>query len=264
VLPNPPPAVVSLLASAGIPSYGLDISFELTTPTGAALLAALGEGFGPLPAMNVTASGFGAGGRELIDRPNHVQVVLGTSAATGPATSGGQPAVVLEATVDDVTGETLAYAVARLLEQGAFDAWVSPVTMKKGRPGHVVTVLADPARSASLRTVLRDETGTLGVRAYQVERWPSPRAFDQVDVDGHTIRIKVSPGRAKAEHDDVAETARALGLPLREVAARADTAWQQRQGGDDVGGQAGVAPETVPEATGDAGGRDDSDRHSDR
>jgi uncharacterized protein (TIGR00299 family) protein len=263
VLPNPPPAVVSLLASAGIPSYGLDIAFELTTPTGAALLAALGEGFGPLPAMNVTASGFGAGGRELADRPNHVQVVLGTAVdpgGAGAAASSGQPAVVLEATVDDVTGETLAYAVARLLEEGAFDAWVSPVMMKKGRPGHVVTVLADPARSAALRTVLREETGTLGVRGYPVDRWPSPRTFGQVDVDGQAIRIKVSPGRAKAEHDDVADAARALGLPLRVVAARADSAWQQRQAGTDSEGRAGVSPPAAP----GAGGRDDSARHNDR
>ena len=77
VLPNPPPAVVALLAGAGIPSHGLDVPFELTTPTGAALLAALGRRFGPMPAMTVTASGFGAGGRELAERANHVQVVLG-------------------------------------------------------------------------------------------------------------------------------------------------------------------------------------------
>ena len=119
--------------------------------------------------------------------------------------------MLLEATVDDVTGETLAYAVARLLEEGAHDAWLVPVVMKKGRPGHVVTVLADPARLAELRRVLREETGTLGVRAHAVERWPLARHFEEVVVDGSLVRVKVAEGRVKAEHDDVARRGPAPG-----------------------------------------------------
>jgi uncharacterized protein (TIGR00299 family) protein len=228
VLPNPPPAVVALLARAAIPSQGLDEPRELTTPTGAALLAALGGSFGPMPAMVPAATGFGAGGRDPDGRPNVVQVVVGDVAAGSDAGFGGQgqDAVVLEATVDDATGETLAYAVVRLLEEGAFDAWTVPVTMKKGRPGHVLTVLADPVHAPRLREILSAETGSFGVRAHPVQRWPLARRFAQVDVEGQTIRIKVSGGRAKAEHDDVARAARALRLPLREVAARAETAWR--------------------------------------
>jgi uncharacterized protein (TIGR00299 family) protein len=227
VLPNPPPAVVALLARAGIPAYGLDVPFELTTPTGAALLAALGTRFGPLPDVEVVASGFGAGGRDLEGRPNLLQVVVGRAAAP-PSAPGreGHPAIVLEATLDDATGEVLGHALQRLLDEGAFDAWIVPVTMKKSRPGHIVTVLCDPVRAPALREVLRAETGTFGVRATTVERWPAARHFEEVEVLGERLRVKVTAGRAKVEHDDAVAAARRLGLPLREVAARAESAWQ--------------------------------------
>jgi uncharacterized protein (TIGR00299 family) protein len=245
VLPNPPPAVVALLARAGIPAHGLDEPRELTTPTGAALLAALGRDFGPMPAMVSVATGFGAGGRDPAGRPNVVQVVLGevSDEHDSPFGGPGHEAMVLEATVDDVTGETLAYAVTRLLEAGAFDAWVAPVTMKKGRPGHVVTVLADPARASLLREVLAAETGSFGVRAHVVHRWPAARWFGQVNVAGENIRIKVSGGRAKAEHDDVASAARALGLPLREVAGQAEAVWRSLAAEDRQAGLGGLPNE---------------------
>ncbi len=234
ILPNPPPAVVALLAEGGLPAYGLDEPMELTTPTGAALLVALGRRFGPLPAMSaVRATGFGAGGRDLPHRANLVQVVIGEAAAARPGAvpSASEQLVVLETTVDDVSGETLGWVVARLLESGARDAWISPVTMKKGRPGHVVTVLADPASVEPLRTLLVAETATLGVRSWPVDRWASDRHIDHVHVDGRSVRVKVGEGgRAKVEHDDAAAAARALGLPLREVVARAEAAWRKGAG----------------------------------
>src|SRR6185437_15213826 len=153
LLPNPSPAVVRLLA--GAPTYGRDTPVELTTPTGAALLASLADGFGPLPPMTVSASGFGAGGAELADLPNCTQVVLGTAASTaGADVGGGQPVVQLEANLDDVTGEQLAYAVASLMDAGAHDAWVTPAVMKKGRPAHVLHALCDPALVAVVRAVI--------------------------------------------------------------------------------------------------------------
>ena len=142
----------------------------------------------------------------------------------------GQPLVQLEANLDDVTGETLAHAVEALLEDGALDAWVTPVLMKKGRPGHVVSVLCDIALVGDLRSRLQLETGTLGVRAHAVERWAAPRELLEVEVAGYRVRVKVSPGRVKAEHADAARVARMTGLPLREVAARAETAWRLQQG----------------------------------
>ena len=224
VLPNPPPAVVELLR--GAPLHGVDVPVELTTPTGAAILAALSSGFGPIPDMTVTATGFGAGTRTLEHLPNVTQVVLGTAASDIEA--GGQTVVEVAANVDDVTGETLAHAVAALFDAGALDAWVTPVLMKKGRPGHVVSALADDGVVAQVVATLMAETGTLGVRGRRVERWVAQRSAATVDVGGVPVRVKVSPGRVKAEHDDAARAARLSGLPAREVARQAEDAWRSR------------------------------------
>lgn len=221
ILPVPVPAVVTLLA--GAPTYGLDIARELTTPTGAALLAANVVEWGPMPAMVIDRSGYGAGTADLGDRPNLTRVVIGRRSASG--TVAGEPVALLEANLDDVTGEVLAFTIEALLAAGAHDAWVTPIVMKKGRPAHTVSVLAAPDAAAALREVLVRETGTMGVRGTTIERWPQARAFDTVEVDGHQIRVKHTAGRAKAEHEDAAKVARALGLPLREVARRAEATW---------------------------------------
>ena len=117
-----------------------------------------------------------------------------------------------------------------LLDAGAYDAWLVPVVMKKGRPGFVVQVLGDPVITPRLRSVLRTATGSLGVRMTVSERWPAARAADTVSLEGHLIRMKVSAGTVKAEHDDVARVARLTARPLREVASRAEAAWRE---GDD-------------------------------
>jgi uncharacterized protein (TIGR00299 family) protein len=218
VLPVPVPAVVSLLA--GAPTYGLDIARELTTPTGAALLAANVVQWGPMPAMTIVSAGFGVGTADLGDRPNLTRVVIGRR--SDDASVPGQAVVLLEANVDDVTGETLAFAVVALLDAGAHDAWLTPILMKKGRPAHTVSVLVDPSMTAAVREVLVRETGTMGVRGSLMERWPQSREFDTVDIDGHPVRVKITAGRTKAEHDDAARAARALGIPLREVVRRAE------------------------------------------
>ena len=228
-LPNPAPAVVELLR--GAPTYGRDVGVELTTPTGAALLAAMVSGWGPMPAMTIQATGFGAGSRELADLPNLTQVVVGSIAEAG--LDRGQPVVLLEANVDDATGETLAHAVAALLEAGAHDAWLTPIVMKKGRPAYTVSALADPALAGQVAARLTAETGSLGVRGSRLERWPSPRSSGEVEVGGLPVRVKVSPGRAKAEHDDVARVARITGLPLRQVRFEAERAWRDATGPDD-------------------------------
>lgn len=246
VLPNPAPAVVALLT--GAPTWGRDLGVELTTPTGAAIVATLAEHFGPLPPVEIAASGFGAGSRELEELPNVVQVVVGT--ATGLAVPGGsggalgagagvalgagsgQPVYLLETNLDDATGEQLAQAVVALLEAGALDAWLTPVVMKKGRPGAVVHVLCDVADVARLRGVLRAETGTFGVRGTMLERWPVARRFETVEVDGHPVRVKVGVGRAKAEHADTVAVSRTTGRPAREVAARAEARWHAARDGE--------------------------------
>lgn len=223
IIPNPSPAVVELLA--GAPTRGIDVPVELTTPTGAAILAALVDGWGPLPALEITAQGFGAGASELEHRPNLTQVVIGDAAV--PAVVEGQPVVLLETNVDDVTGEVLAHTVASLLDSGAHDAWLSPVVMKKGRPGHVVHALADPADADAIRATLVAETGSLGVRAQRLERWPEARSFEVVDSAAGTGQVKVSAHRAKAEFDDAARLAEQRRLPLREVQAALEDAWRR-------------------------------------
>jgi pyridinium-3,5-bisthiocarboxylic acid mononucleotide nickel chelatase len=229
LLPNPAPAVVELLK--GAPTYSLDVSHELTTPTGAALLAANSERWGPMPPLTLRATGFGAGSAEFEDRPNLVQVVLGEAA--GDLVT-GQPVMLLEVNVDDATGEQLADAVTALLAAGAHDAWITPIVMKKGRPAYTVSALADPILAGQVAARLTAETGSLGVRGTRLERWPAPRSTSMVEVDGLPVRIKVSPGRSsKPEHDDVAKVARLRGLPLREVRFRAERAWRDTSGPDD-------------------------------
>ena len=112
------------------------------------------------------------------------------------------------------------------MDAGALDAWVSPVTMKKGRPGHVLHVLCDAAQLEELRQVVQHSTGTFGMRATSVERWPAARTMDQVVIDGMVVRMKVGAGRAKPEFDDVAAVAAKTGVPLHEVASRAEEAWR--------------------------------------
>ena len=227
LLPNPSPAVVRLLQ--GVPTYGLDVAVELTTPTGAALLAANASGYGPLPPMRIEATGFGAGSRDLDGLPNCTQVVIGSVEVAEPA--GGQPLAVLETNLDDATGETLAHTLEMLLGAGALDAWITPVVMKKGRPGHVVSALVDVAGVEDVRRVLQAETGSLGVRHWPIERWAASRQFSEVEVGGMAIRVKVSPGRVKVEHADAARVAVHTGRPLREVISEAESRWQRRLDG---------------------------------
>lgn len=220
-LPVPAPATMALLT--GIPTYGLDLAMELTTPTGAALVSTLASGFGAMPALTTSAVGYGAGQRDLPRRPNVTQVVIG-EAGTDDTLGKGLAATLLEVNVDDATGEMLAHTIAQLLDAGAHDAWVTPVVMKKGRPAHTVHVLCDPALAAPVADVLTRETGSLGVRGTRLERWPHARDEAVVDVDGQPIRVKLGAGRVKVEHDDAAAAAWALGLPLREVLSRAEEA----------------------------------------
>jgi uncharacterized protein (TIGR00299 family) protein len=244
VLPNPAPAVVELLR--GIPSHGRDLNIELTTPTGAALLKATATSFGAMPAMVVSCTGFGAGFREIDGLPNLTQVVIGRGLDV--ATPPGQPVMLVETNVDDATGETLAYAVAALVDAGAHDAWLIPVVGKKGRPAHVVSALVDPALASQIARVMRDETGTLGVRSHLLERWPAERMDAEVEVDGVAVRVKVSPGRVKVEHEDAARAARRSGRPLREIVSLAEEAWRRRMGDRDnrQGGSHGPEREPPP------------------
>ena len=224
-LPNPVPAVSRLLARYGGSTVGLDTTMELATPTGVALVTVLASDrrATPMPAMTVINSGFGAGRLDPSGRPNVVQAVIGELSTDGVAGDGdGRAAVVLEVNVDDVTGEVLAHTIAAVLAAGAHDAWATPIVMKKGRPAHTLHALCDVADAADVRATLLAESGSLGVRATRVERWPQQRTETTVQLDGHTIRVKRAAGRIKVEHDDAAAAAVALGRPLRTVITQAE------------------------------------------
>ncbi len=225
-LPNPAPAVLRLLA--GAPVLGMDEPVELTTPTGAALLAALAATFGAMPAMTLRASGYGAGSRDNLGRPNVVQAVIGDlSAEAGDASVGegtDEELVLVEANVDDLSGEVLGHLVPALIEAGALDAWLVPAIGKKGRPVHVVSALTTPSRMSRVASTLLRQSGTLGLRRHPVMRTALERRWSEVTVDGHRVRVKIGPHRAKAEHEDCVAVAALTGRPLAEVAFLAEAA----------------------------------------
>ena len=228
VIPNPAPATMALLTEAGVPTVGLDTTLEVSTPTGAALMTTLASGFGATPTMTTGSVGYGAGTADTPERANVVQVVIGHRSDISdigdpgdPGGDDGTPVALLEANVDDVTGEVLAHTVSVLLATGAHDAWVTPIVMKKGRPAHTVSVLCDPSATGAMRALLVQETGTLGVRMSSMRRWPQRRTESTVDVDGHMVRVKLADHRVKVEFDDAAIAAAALGVPVRNVLERA-------------------------------------------
>jgi uncharacterized protein (TIGR00299 family) protein len=227
MMPLPAPTTVELLRDA--PTYGVELQAELTSPTGAALLTSLISGWGPMPPMVVAASGFGAGAREIVDRPFVTQVVLGTRTADLGL---GQPLTLLEANLDDATGETLAHTVSAVLDAGASEAWLTPIVMSKGRPAHTLSALVDSALAEQVSVVLVAETGSLAVRGQRLERWPVARRHDEVDVAGRRVRVQVSAGRVKIEHDDAARAARHIGIPVREVVSLAEEAWRRVERGE--------------------------------
>jgi uncharacterized protein (TIGR00299 family) protein len=225
VLPLPAPATVECLR--GLPTYGSDLDFELVTPTGAAIVAAAASRFERWPTFAPERIGFGAGQREIPDRPNLLRVVLGTRGAVEiEGTSSDATHVVLEANVDDMTGELAGYAIDALLGAGAVDAWATPATMKKGRPGLVLAALAPIAQAEAVAGALLRETTSIGVRRTAVTRTERPRRVVRVATEFGTIRVKVSEGpfgppQIKPEFDDCAAAAREHGATVREVIAAA-------------------------------------------
>lgn len=230
VLPLPAPATLELVR--GVPLHGVEGDVELVTPTGAALVTALAEHrFGPLPPMRLEQVGYGAGARELPDRPNVVRVLLGTS--PGPDAPPRRAAVLIECTIDDLSGELVADAASACLDAGALDAWLTPVQMKKGRPGVTLTAVARPEHEAGVVAAMVRHGTTLGVRTLPVSRWELEREQRTVDVDGHAIAVKVGllgdeVVNLAPEHDDVARAAAALGRPAKTVWAQA---WAAAEGG---------------------------------
>ena len=221
-LPVPAPATARL--AEGFPVEHTGIRAELTTPTGAAILTALADAFGPPPPMTLERSGYGAGGRDLAERPNALRVLIGRS---DDATA--DRVVLLEANIDDASGEVIGYASEALLAAGALDVFAAPIQMKKSRPGTLLSVIARPEHRETLEAIIFRETTTFGIRRREERRTKLGRRSVEVEVLGATVRVKlgllggevvtVSP-----EYDDCARVARETGAALREVYAAARAA----------------------------------------
>jgi uncharacterized protein (TIGR00299 family) protein len=219
ILPVPAPATARLLLNR--PIYSRGPALELTTPTGAAVPAALAASFGPMPPMRVSAAGYGAGDYDFAEHANVLRVLIGelTQASENVTVS------VIEANIDDASPQVIAYAVDRLLAAGALDAVVIPVQMKKGRPGVILQILAEPEQRESLAAILFRETTTLGIRFYTAERQVQTREWIPVTTPHGVVRIKASATGFAPEYEDARQLAESSGVPLKQILTEATHAY---------------------------------------
>ncbi len=226
-VPVPAPATAALLAGGDIPMVPEGVG-ELTTPTGAAILAAVVDRFGPLPPMRPRAIGYGAGTRELDDRPNVLRVTLGEPIGAGDAPAA--PAVVLvEANVDDMSPQLVGPLYDALFAAGAVDVWSAPILMKKGRPALQLSALTPPGALAAVERAFFAHSTTLGVRRRALERVVLARSFATVATPYGKVRIKLGAldGEilgAQPEFEDCRRLATRARIPVREVLAAAAAA----------------------------------------
>ncbi len=227
-LPVPAPATLKLLQDAPVYSSGQQV--ELVTPTGAAIVKTLSRRFAPFPAMKIEKAGYGAGTREFPEHPNLLRLTIGeaspaddaaTSPGASPATSNDTIAV-LEANLDDLSPQVLAYAMERLLAEGALDVFSVPVQMKKSRPGALLTVLAKIEDANRLTRLIFAETTTLGVRRREEQRQTLSRRWETVDTTWGPVRIKIanvngSVSNYAPEYEDCRTLAETQHIPLRTV-----------------------------------------------
>ena len=216
VLPVPTPATARLLLDK--PVYARGPALELTTPTGAAILAALATSFGAMPALRIASIGYGAGDRDFPDHANVLRVLIGETARATEATM----VAVIEANIDDSTPEVLGYAMERLLEAGALDVTLEPLLMKKNRPGSLLRVIAPPESREALAALVLAETSTLGVRIYDAERRVQERRVQEVATRHGRVRVKVAAnGTFAPEYDDCRRAALEASVPIKQVFAEA-------------------------------------------
>ncbi len=229
-LPLPAPATAALLE--GVPSVGTEVEGELTTPTGAALLTTLAEAFGPRPPMAVEAVGYGAGDAERESPPNLLRLFVGEAVEAEPGDEADQ-VVVLEANLDDLSPEIAGHVVERLFDAGVRDAFLSPVQMKKCRPGFLLTVLVDPVAAAATEELILTETTSFGVRRTLATRRKLRREWAKVRTKHGTARIKLGYlgdrlVQAAPEYEDCRGIANRRGLPLKTVYEAALDAFRRR------------------------------------
>jgi hypothetical protein len=225
VLPLPAPATAALLV--GAPVFGVELDAELVTPTGAAVTSTLADAWGAIPSMTLRRVGYGAGTLDLRERPNVVRVMVGEEAA--PRAAAVREVVLLETNLDDLSPELVPDALEHCFAAGALDVWTAPITMKKGRPGFVLSALARPEAEVAVARVILEQTTSLGVRVDRRYRYELEREERTVEVMGARVRVKLGrlDGRivnVAPEHDDCAAVAGATGTPVKSIWAAALTA----------------------------------------
>jgi len=227
VLPVPVPATMRLLR--GVPVYRSGIEQELVTPTGAAILTHYAADFTGFPPMTVEAVGYGAGSREVAERPNLLRIVIGETEEAARA----EPMDVIETNIDDMTGELFGALFDRLFDAGALDVYVAPLLMKKGRPGHLLTVLCDPWKTTELVEVLFTETTTFGVRTYRTQKHCIERESKTVKTPYGPVKVKIGTLGGKVisvspEYESCRNLARTKHVPLKDVYAAAEAAARKK------------------------------------
>jgi uncharacterized protein (TIGR00299 family) protein len=226
-MPLPAPGTAELLR--GVPLAESLVDGEMTTPTGAAILTTVVERFGTLPPMTIESIGSGAGTRDTSEQANILRLFVGTVSL--PVSS--DRVWVLETNLDDLPGEVVGYTMTALIEAGALDAFLTPIQMKKNRPGVMVSVLCDETRIPALEDLLFRETATLGIRRYPVSRHKLKRQAVEVETQFGPVRGKLGwlgdrPPTFSPEYDDCARVAAARAIPLRVVYEAAHAAYSQR------------------------------------
>ncbi|MDZ4858847.1 MAG: nickel pincer cofactor biosynthesis protein LarC [Candidatus Hydrogenedentes bacterium] len=217
VMPVPAPATALLLR--GIPSYGGEVQAELVTPTGAALIGQVAASFGAMPGMKIENIGYGSGTRDLEDRANVLRVLIGESAESSHA---GETVTIIETNIDDMVPELLPVLVEQTMAAGARDVFITPVTCKKGRPGHLVTIMCDAPKVDELAAVVFRNSTTLGVRMREEKRICLEREWKTAQTPWGNVRIKL--GRFGAEQtvsspefEDCRKVAESAGVPVLQV-----------------------------------------------
>jgi uncharacterized protein (TIGR00299 family) protein len=221
----PAPATAQLLAGVPVRAEGQG---ELTTPTGAAILAAVVDRFGPMPPVRLTAQGLGAGTRELPDRPNVLRVVLGEPMGQ-PLPDSAPSVILLETNVDDMSPQLIEPLLVALFGAGALDAWSAPILMKKGRPAFTVSALAPAGSTDEVARAFFENSTTIGLRSQALGRTVLARSRGQVKTPYGNVSVKISALDGKVvvatpEFEDCRRLAKAGGKPVREVLAAASAA----------------------------------------
>lgn len=225
-IPVPVPATMELLS--GVPVVGTGIEAELVTPTGAAIAVALSDSFGPIPSFTIEKVGYGSGTRVLKERPNLVRLLLGKPTVVDRPPSS---LLLVECNLDDMTPEQLGFALEQLRELGANDVWVTPVQMKKGRPGYILTLLCEPRLLPEMEAALFQHTSTFGFRFSNVERVVLQREFHNVQTEWGAVQVKVGLRdgivvRVSPEYEDCRRLSGQANVPLQEVYLAALSAWK--------------------------------------